>query len=121
MLHITPFHLAISEKLGWGDMFATIAVPAIEQMINNYAFVTSDMYGMSLADLLDEDGELHESFTKDVLKMPADNLFSWLILDSIEACYYLDAIQDFVNLRGEIEAEMRKGKTHNDAIVEWYK
>lgn len=111
----------LSDKFAWGDMLTQIAIPAIQQIINNCAFVISDTYGISMTYLLKEDSELHEAFCKDILNIPADKLFGWLIIDSIEACCNLEAIHDFINLRGEIEREMRKGKSHNEAITEWYK
>ena len=112
MTQFTHLHLAISDKLGWGDMLAEIALPAIDRIVNNFANVSMEMYGVPEAELhLDEV----------MLKMEADVLFSYLITSSIEDHYSLKDIHDFINLRGEIEYGLRCGYDYKSAIAEWFK
>jgi len=112
MFQFTQLHLAISAKLGWGDMLAEIALPAVDRIVNNFANVSMEMYGMSEAEL-----HLYEVMPK----MEANVLFSYLLTSSVEDHYSLKEIHDFINLRGEIENDMRHGIPHQEAIAEWFK
>lgn len=95
MATYTNLHLAISDKLGWGDMLASVALPAIDRII--------EVTGI-------QDTEVVESFSD-------TELFTCLgfPLNS------LSEIKDFQNLRYEIEQEMFHGASYQEAIDEWFK
>lgn len=110
MYQFTPFHLAISNKLGWGDMLAEIALPAIDRMITNYIGHFSDATGDILS--VEDAGSVMSGFE-------SDDLFSL-----IASPYYPEWEQmrdDLINLRGEIEEYMRRGYDYQTAIAEWFK
>ena len=112
MTQFTPLHLAISNKLGWGDMLAEIALPAIQVIINSFANISMEMYGIS-------ESKLH--LDEVMPRMEADNLFSFLLLSSVEDGYSHKDLQLFISLRGEIEDYMRHGCNYQEAIAEWFK
>ena len=112
MTQFTPLHLAISNKLGWGDMLAEIALPAIDRIINGFANMSMEMYGTP-------ESELH--LEKTMPKEDADVLFTYLLTQSVEDKYSLEDLQLFISLREEIEAYMRKGDDYQTAINEWFK
>ena len=107
----------ISKILNWGQMKADVAIPAIERIINNYAFVITEVYGIDLTD-----PELDKVFQKDIVTLPADCLFSYLIIGSVDdACKHED-IAMFKSLRREIEYEMIVHHLpYREAINEWFK
>lgn len=108
MYTFTDLHLAISEKLGWGDMLAKIALPAIQQILDNCAKECS----MQI-----EEPVGYEILEDDILRMDGDNLFTHLI--EIR-CPHEDRLL-IVVLRGEIEEYMRRGMDYQTAIAEWFK
>lgn len=112
MTQFTPLHLAISNKLGWGDMLAEIALPAIDRIINGFANTSMEMYGIS-------ESELHLEET--MPKTDADVLFTYLLVQTVEDKYSLEDLHLFISLRGEIEDYMRHGDDYQTAINEWYK
>lgn len=114
MLPFTDLHLAISEKLGWGDMLAKIAVPAIDTIINNYNRVKKEVdQDLQFSAWPTLEAFLQESDTEDV--------FEFLYIQ----CYYdstdYEMLNDFTSLRGEIESYMRNGYNYQEAIAEWFK
>lgn len=115
MTTYTNLYLAISDKLGWGEMPASVAIPAIHRIIINYSNVLFEMYGVSEEDL-------HEDWLEyDMLRIPADFLFGYLHIASIDDCYNQEMCEMFRSLRGEIEQEMFKGASYQEAINEWFK
>lgn len=115
MATYTNLHLAISNKLGWGDMLASVAMPAIDRIITNYSNVLFEMYGVSEEDL-------HEDWLEyDMLRIPADYLFGYLYISSIDDCYNKELCNMFRSLRWEIEQEMFHGASYQEAIDEWFK
>ena len=111
MTQFTHLHLAISDKLGWGDMLAKIAFPAISRIINGYANITMEMYGVP-------ESLLH--LDEIMPKMEADVLFTYLLIQSVEDKYTIKDLQLFISLRGDIEEYMR-GYDYQTAIAEWFK
>lgn len=95
MATYTNLHLAIRNKLGWSDMPAKVADPAIDRII--------EVSGIQDAKVLDQylDTELFC-----YLGWPFNYLFE---------------IKDFINLRWEIEQEMFHGASYQEAIDEWFK
>lgn len=111
----TKLHLAISDKLGWGNMLESVALPAIDRIITNYSNVLFEMYGVSKEDL-------HEDWLEyDMLRIPADYLFGYLYISSIDDCYNKELCDMFRSLRLEIEQEMLRGASYQEAIDEWFK
>ena len=109
MTQFTHLHLAISEKLGWGDMLAEIALPAIQQILENAAEQCSAQI---------EEPVGYELLEDDILAMSSDALFTLLYSPkhlSEEEQHTL------LSLRGEIEDYMRRGYNHTTAIAEWFK
>ena len=108
----------ISKILNWGQMKADVAIPAIERIVNNYAYLLSEVYGVDLL----SDPELEKCFEKDIVTMPADCLFSYLIIDSIDDSCSQEEIAMFKSLRREIENEMIVHHLpYREAINEWFK
>ena len=115
MTTYTDLQLAIRDKLGWGDMLASVAMPAINRIITNYSNVLFDMYGVSEEDL-------HQDWLKyDMLRIPADYLFGYLHIASIDDCYDQETCNMFRSLRWEIEQEMFHGSSYQEAMDEWFK
>lgn len=108
----SSFHLAIREKLGWSDMLAEIALPAIDRIITNHASHINDCTG----DVLDADtvaaSLLQDSWTP-------DDIFSLLVSPDYQEWQKEKDL--FTSLRFEIEMFMRRGMSHIEAIGEWYK
>ena len=116
MATYTNLQLAIRNKLGWGDMPAKVADPAIDRIITNYSNVLFEMYGVSEEDL-------HEDWLEyNMLRIPADYLFGYLYISSIDdVCYNKELCDMFRSLRWEIEQEMFHGASYQEAIDEWFK
>lgn len=95
MTTTTNLHLAISKKLGWGAMLASVALPAISRIIE-----VSEIQDVKVLD-----------------KFSDTELFTCLGFPF----HYLSEIKDFQNLRSEIEREMFRGASYDEAIKEWFK
>lgn len=95
MATYTNLHLVISDKLGWGEMLASVALPAIDKII--------EVTGIQNAEVVESFSDT-ELFT--CLGFPLNNL---------------SEIKDFQNLRYEIEREMFNGASYQEAIDEWFK
>ena len=91
----TNLHLAISDKLGWGAMLASVAIPAIDKIIESTGIQDINVLDQYLAS---------ELFI--YLGHPFD---------------HLPEIKEFMNLRWEIEHEMFRGASYQEAINEWFK
>lgn len=115
MTTYTDLQLAIRNKLGWGDMLASVAMPAVDRIITNYSNILFEMYGVGKEDL-------HEDWLEyDMLRIPADYLFGYLYISSIDDCYNKELCDLFRSLRWEIEREMFNGASYQEAINEWFK
>ena len=112
MLHFTPIHLAISKKLGWGDMLAKIAIPAIDTIVSHYIGLESDVTGCIITPQ-----DASDSLTAN---WPDDDIFGLLWLNDIKYQGSPELAQ-FISLRNEIEEYMRKGIDYKTAISEWFK
>lgn len=120
MMNNSDLYLAICEKLGWGDMLASVATPAISRIINNYVNIQSEIYGITIDDIWNN-GEFSEGIKNDILNIPADFLFGYLHIASIDDCYDQEMCNMFRSLRWEIEREMFNGASYQEAINEWFK
>lgn len=87
-------HLAISDKLGWGEMPASVSIPAIDRII--------EVSGIHYVDSVD----MFRPYELFLLMGAPDSLTH---------------LTDFLNLRCEIENEMFKGASYQEAINEWFK
>ena len=99
---------AISSMLGWDDMLVSIAVPAIERMLDNLHENVAEATGDDLSeeDLLGTIKEFYEP----------DDVFGLLI----ETLYTSEEdLQMFISLRYEIEEFMKMGFSFEDARREW--
>lgn len=106
------YHAELSNKLGWNDMLAHVAIPAIDCILSNFigniAEVTGDVLDVNMCAKVLID------------KWESDNIFALLIEDT--ASFYGSKEEaEFISLRGEIEGYMRRGMSHDDAIAEWWK
>lgn len=115
MLQLTPLHLAIRDKLGWGDMLAEIARPAIDRIINNFAGTINDIYGVPVDSIQDGNG-FSESFSRSILDLNGDQLFRFLLIASAEDGYNED-LDAFLKCRNLIEDDMFQGVPYNIAII----
>jgi hypothetical protein len=114
MIDKLNLYLAISDKLGWSDMLASVAMPAIDRMYENFNSCLGEVTGEQFS---------FEEFVACVLSWTnhtSDEIFKLLFVDEIckddsEDCYL------FVSLRWEIEREMRNGEPYWVAINEWFK
>lgn len=86
--------IKLSDKLGWGDMLAHIALPAIEKIIY-----------------------ISNKTVDELLLLDADSIFGFLA--GIDVTY--EDWSSLISVRDEIEDSMRQGMTHTDAINEWWK
>lgn len=111
MTQFTPLHLAISNKLGWSDMLAEIAIPAIDRILSNFLWLISERHGV---DATPEEAAaiLLENYT-------ADDIFGLLGCTDDPNYPGSKDEHDFINLRGEIEPFMFAGFDFVDAIREW--
>jgi hypothetical protein len=112
MTQFTPLHLAISAKLGWGDMLAKIALPAIDTIVSHFIGFIFDATG----------DVLRPNHAAEFLinRWDSDSIFGLLWLNELG---YADSPEftQFISLRGEIEAYMRRGYNYQEAIAEWFK
>lgn len=115
MLQLTPLHLAIRDKLGWGDMLAAIGLPAIDRIINNFANITMEMFGVSISDI-ESNGRFTKAFSNSILKYDSDQLFKFLIIEDVEDDYNED-LDAFLKCRNLIEDDMFQGVPYNIAII----
>lgn len=101
------YHLAISNKLGWGDMLAEIALPAINKIITNFLGMINERTGdvLSPEDVVPA---LLENYT-------ADDIFGLLGDDGDPNYLGSENEKMFISLRYEIEEFMRIGFTFEDA------
>lgn len=95
----------LSKVLGWGDMRATIALPAIEHMIDTHIARMAQKAGVSLTP---EDCDY-------LLEWKSDHIFGLLMPGEEWTARKYHA---FLAVREEIEMEMRVGFTHQEAIEE---
>ena len=108
----SDFHKAISKKLGWDDMLASVALPAIDCIIAHHSSHICDCTG----DVLDDE-DVAESLLQD--SWTPDDIFSKLVSPDYQIW---ERDKDFfTSLRFEIESFMRSGDSYQEAIAEWWK
>ena len=107
-----PFHLALSKKLGWDDMLAKVALPAIDRIITNQISHINDCTGDVLSPDSVAEVLLQDSWTP-------DDIFSLLVSPDYQTWEQEKDL--FASLRFEIEEWMRRGNSYEHSIAEWYK
>ena len=126
MYQFTHLHLAISDKLGWGDMLAEITLPAIQVIINNYNRIRKEFI-IPIQELGIEDPEIAEdlicfpTIDKSLATEDSDEIFLYLYAQCYHDTVQFDMVYDFISIRGEIEEYMRRGYNYQEAIAEWFK
>lgn len=104
-------HLELSEHLGWNEMPATVALPALKEIISNHLNMVAEVSMEQFTE---------ESAVNDLLQIEPDYVFGLLGSDFFG---WIGSAEEhvFVSLRGEIEDCMRAGMSHTEAIAEWFK
>lgn len=100
----------IVKKLGWNDMPATVALEAIQRMINNDIAISLDCCGF-------EDDP--EDALLSIATRRADNIWLRLFIDSYETHQDESLHHWALTYRSQIEAWMRLGHSFEDACNEW--
>ena len=108
----THSHLALSKRLGWDEMPAIVALPAIDKIVNSAIAQVAHATGDSVS--------FDEMATVMLTNWSPDNIFAMLVEDDDFSLSDYDR-QLFISLRWEIEYEMRAGSHFIDAIQEWFK
>lgn len=101
----------LSKILGWDDMLVQVALPTLNAIINQHVFNMSEVYGVS-------SDEIEPHLEEDMLKFNGDQLFRLAVEDY---CEDFNPDPMILELRWEIEREMRHGTSFADAVKEWYK
>lgn len=109
-LSFNDLHLAISEKLGWGEMPATVAIPAIDYIVNTACAQVCHATGC--------DDITFEEMAHIMLKDWSDDAIFAMLGDDEDFSLQGEMKALFISLRYEIEDEMRYGNSFSDAINE---
>lgn len=96
---ITDLHLALSEKLGWGAMLATVAVPVLDRILCNYKDACLFHFGPEWDDDVD---------FEHILNMSSDHIFA-LILGNNSLEFDSPEELSFISNRKEIEGLLFDG------------
>lgn len=103
----------VSRKLGWDAMPATVAIPAIEAILNHYIFLQTAAFGVDANTVV-------EHLQEDISKLTDDYL--WELLGCwIEGMETNSCSQEFKDLRYEIETSMCSGMDMYEAYKDWIK
>ena len=102
--------MLIVKKLGWNDMPATVALEAIQRMINNDIAVGADCCGV-------EDNP--EDSLLSISTLDADRIWLSLFISDYQTLNDYDLQTWAMALRYEIESWMRMGYSFDDACAEW--
>ena len=100
----------IVKKLGWNDMPATVAISAIQRMINNDIAISLDCCGF-------EDDP--EDALLSIATRKADNIWLRLFIDSYDTHHDESLKHWALTYRPQIEAWMKLGHSFEDACNEW--
>lgn len=99
-------YCALASRLGWGDMQADVAMPAIKKIVCNYICLIADCTGDSVTP-----------------EEAVSTILSWDNSDKIFDCLAEDSFNTLgshiSNLRWEIETCMRMGFSFEEARREW--
>ena len=100
----------IVKKLGWNDMPATVALEAIQRMINNDIAVVADCCGV------DEDPELS---LLNIATWDADKIWMSLVICDYQTLHDESLRHWAMTYKLQIEAWMRSGHSFEKACNEW--
>lgn len=111
-LIFTDSHLAISKKLGWDAMPAIVAIEAIDHII--------DIAYAQVMQYRDHVSREEKAFSMLSDYWTSDAIFCMLI-DTERGTLRRRNRELFLSLRAEIEEEMKRGLSYQEAINEWFK
>lgn len=103
--------MLIVKKLGWNDMPATVALEAIQKMINNDIAISLDCCGFQ--------DEPEDALLSIATQRPVNNIWLRLFIDSYETLHDECLKHWALTYRPQIEAWMRLGHSFEDACQEW--
>ena len=101
----------IVKKLGWNDMPATVALEAIQRMVNNDIAVTLDCCGWK------DDPE--DALLSIGTQRTVDNIWLRLFINDYETHHDESLRHWALTYRPQIEAWMRLGHSFEEACAEW--
>lgn len=117
MTTYTDLHLAISDKLGWSAMLASVAIPAIDRIIEGF-ILWNVSCGHSREEMI-PNGD-YTNLWNAMNRFSSDEIFAYIVLTTIDDMTSRDRVRPVIYLRAEIEYEM---KVHNlqydQALYEW--
>lgn len=117
MMNNSDLHLAISDKLGWGAMLASVAMPAISRIIEGFISWNISC-GHSREEMI-PDGD-YTNLWNAMNRFSSDEIFGYIVLTTVDDIESRDRIHDVIALRTEIEYEMGVHKLqYNQALYEW--
>jgi hypothetical protein len=100
----------IVKKLGWNDMPATVAIPAIQRMINNDIAVGADCCGV-----IDDP----EDSLLSISLWDADKIWMTLFVNDYQTLNDESLEHWALTYRSQIEAWMKLGHSFEEACNEW--
>lgn len=103
--------MKLSRHLGWQDMLSQVAMPAIQEIVDNYLALKA-RWGFG--------GLSEEKAVARLLEWSPEGVFALLGYNGEDWAGSKEEHM-FISLRGEIEFEMRSGSSYQEAIAEWYK
>lgn len=101
----------IVKKLGWNDMPATVAISAIQKMINNDIAISLDCCGF--------EDEPEDALLSIATQRPVDNIWLRLFIDSYETLHDECLKHWALTYRPVIEKHMREGMSFEEASQAW--
>lgn len=117
MMDNSDLHLAISDKLGWGDMLASVAMPAISRIIEGFISWNVSC-GHSREEMI-PNGD-YSNLWKAMNRFSSDEIFSYIVLTTVDDDESRLRARYAISLRTEIEYEMGVHRLqYNQALYEW--
>ena len=100
----------IVKKLGWNDMPAAVAIPAIQRMVDNNIAVGADC-----CDVIDDS----EDTLLSIATWDPATIWMGLFISDYQSLHDYDLQTWATALRYEIESWMRMGYSFDEACAEW--
>ena len=117
MMNNSDLHLAISDKLGWGDMLASVATPAIARIIEGFISWNISC-GHSREEMI-PNGDYSKLWNA-MNRFSSDEIFVYIVLTTVDDMESRDRVRFVISLRTEIEYEMGVNRLqYNQALYEW--
>ena len=113
----SDLHLAISDKLCWGDMLASVAIPAISRIIDGFISWNVSC-GHSREEMI-PNGD-YSNLWNAMNRFSSNDIFAYIVLTTVDNMESRDRVRCVISLRTEIEYEMRVHRLQYDqALYEW--